>query len=217
MYAIFASIGVNDILGRVERLSDNKFYWVKLIVPGLFFLVPLAYSPGIFWGFNNQIKPAQYPPSWFAVNDLLNHDSDNFRTLFLPWHEYIKLSFAGTVVVNPAEQFFQKPTIAGDNMEFGPIYTQSTRPESKYIENEILANGDKFAVKDQTSSSGDAGGIKPGLSLGDKLDALNIKYVVVAQESDFFNYDFVSESPDMVLIYDSQNLKVYKNLKWQQN
>lgn len=202
VYAIFSAIGVNDLLTRIEGIKNTKFLWFKLIAPGFFLLVPLIYSPGMLWGFHGQITPAKYPASWFAVDRLLQRDQEDFATLFLPWHQYIYLAFAKTVISNPAEQFFSKPIIAGDNMEFGPIYTQSTRPESKYVEQTILKHKADFLTKDG----------KGVLSLGRTLLPLKIKYIIMAKDSDAFNYTFVENSQDMQLVYNSAELAVYENL-----
>ncbi len=208
VYAIFGAVGVDDLLGRIERIKNKRARIFKLVAPAFFLLIPLAYSPGMLWGFHGQIKPSNYPASWFQVDEFLKNDYDDFRTLFLPWHQYIYLSFAHTVIANPAERFFHKPVIAGDNMEFGPIYTQSTRPESKYIEQEILGNKSKFiAMK----------GKPPELHLGEKLNHFKIKYIIMAKDSDFFNYTYIANSPDMKLVYDSPELAVYENLLFDEN
>ncbi|GEM_PF-792820 len=205
VYAIFGAIGIDDLIGRIERIKHKKITLLKLIAPALFLLIPLAYSPGMFWSFNGQIKSSQYPASWFAVDQMLESDTDHFRVLFLPWHQYIYVSFVGGVIANPAESFFHKPTLAGDNMEFGPIYSQSTRPESIFIEKEILKNKLKFVPVEHKT---------PELSLGERLNRINIKYVIWAQESDFFNYDFLGKSPDLILVLDYKELKVYRNRRW---
>lgn len=202
VYAIFSSIGVDDILQSIEGLRSKKLRFLKIIAPAFFLLIPLAYSPGMLWGFHGQIKPSNYPESWFAVDQFLVNDKDNFQVLFLPWHQYIYLGFARTVIANPAERFFHKPTIAGDNMEFGPIYTESTRPESKYIEQKIIQRRKDFITEK-------GNGV---ISLGQTLLPLNIKYIIMAKDSDFIKYSFVPNSPDMKLVYDSSELSVYQNL-----
>ncbi len=203
VYCVFSAAGVADILGRLEQWQGRSWWWLKMITPGLLIVIPLMYSPGMLWGFYGQLRPADYPKSWFEVDRLLVNDQAEFKALFLPWHQYIYLAFAKTVIVNPADQFFHKPIIAGDNIEFGSIYTQSTRSESKYIEADILGSQGKF-VKIK--------GKPPELSLGEKLNHLNIKYIIMAKESDAFNYTFVQNSPDIKLVYDSPELAVYQNL-----
>lgn len=202
VYAIFGAVGVDDLLGRAERIKNKRARIFELVAPAFFLLIPLAYSPGMLWGFHGQIKPSNYPESWFVVDQQLQNDADDFRVLFLPWHQYIYLKFARTVIANPAERFFHKPTIAGDNIEFGPIYTQSKRPESKYIEQKIIRHGKDFINKEEEGK----------VSLGETLRPLKIKYIIMAKDSDAFNYTYVQNSPDMKLIYDSQELALYENI-----
>jgi hypothetical protein len=112
VYSIFGAIGVDHLLASIERIPHKKIAILKLFAPAFFLLIPLAYSPGMFWAFNGGIKSSQYPASWFTADQFLQNDRTDFRVLFLPWHQYINLSFARGVVYNPADQFFHKPTIA---------------------------------------------------------------------------------------------------------
>lgn len=196
-YAYLVSLGADDLILRFRKLGgsvkselSSKFF--IYITPILFLLIPIIYSPGLFWAFRGQLSAVDYPESWYEVNDVLNGDKDDFRVLFLPWRQYIDLSFVGKIIANPAPDFFDKPVIAGDNMEMHDIYTQSVRPESKYIEEEILAN---------------RGGIK---NLGEKLSPLNIKYVILVQETNFLDYDFVTEQDDLELVYYKDRIQLYR-------
>ncbi len=200
VYAYLASLGADDLIMRFRKLGGNmkselssKFF--IHIFPVLFLFIPIIYSPGLFWGFRGQLGAVDYPKSWYEVNDILNSDKDNFRVLFLPWRQYIDLSFAGKIIANPAPDFFDKPVIAGDNMEMHDIYTQSVRLESKYIEEEILAN---------------RGNMK---NLGEKLTPLNIKYVILVQETNFLDYDFITEQDDLDLVYYKDRIQLYRVIK----
>jgi hypothetical protein len=197
VYAYLASLGADDLILRLRKLGgsvksklSSKFFIYA--VPVFFLFIPIIYSPGLFWGFRGQLSSVDYPESWYEVNDILNSDKDDFRVLFLPWRQYIDLSFVGKIIANPAPDFFDKPVIAGDNMEMHDIYTQSVRPESKYIEGEILAN---------------RGSIK---NLGEKLAPLNIKYVILVQETNFLDYDFVTEQDDLELVYYKDRIQLYR-------
>ena len=106
--------------------------------------------------------------------------------------------FAGRVIANPAQNFFAKPTIQGDNMEFGRIYSQSNNPDSKYIEDNILKN--KSELK----------------NMGEMLLPLNIKYIILAKEADWKDYDFLDKQTDLKLLSDTESLKVYQNLEFNQ-
>lgn len=201
VYAYLGSLGMNDLIPRFQRFIKNSKLKVypdlfKKFIPALFLIIPLLYSPAMVWGFRGQLHTSDYPQSWYEANKILNQDEGEFKVLFFPWHQYLHLSFAGKVIGNPSQNFFDKKVIAGDNMEMGNIYTQSNRPESKYIEQEILWH--KNEIK----------------NLGEKLLLLNIKYVILAQEADFFNYDFVNHQNDLELIYEKERIKIYKNKSW---
>ncbi len=240
-YAYLGALGVDDLIPRLRRLCGLVVVRIggrRLLpgkvhqmvgyistmgvkaIPALFLVIPLLYAPGMFGGFKGQICVGNYPKSWLSANEYLKKDPDTFRVLFLPWHQYINLSFAcHKIIANPAALFFDKPTIAGDNLEMGAMYTQSVRPESKYIEGEILEKKEHFAVRsfafDATRNFQDQVTGFPRTSFGTALLPLNIKYVILAQESDFFSYGFVGQSPDMKLVYDSPEMKVYLNERWQ--
>lgn len=218
-YTYFASFGVDDLVKKAARgleylarranqLKTKKPILFLLsvfrkVLPVIFLIVPLFYSPILLLGLGRQMCVGSYPASWYESNELLNSDQENFQTLFLPWHMYLNLSFAcNKVVTNPAAAFFDKPFIVGDNIEFGNIYNQNNRADSKYVEENILQNKGRFTQKD-------------GGGLGEVLNTINVKYVVWAKESDFFNYDFVKLAPDLELVYDRDRIQIYKNLKWQ--
>lgn len=190
-YGYLGALGMENILELLKRIKKIPS-WIIRIAPTFFLILPLLYSPLMLWGFGGQLRPVDYPKDWYEVNRFLNADKDGFKVLFLPWHEYMAFTFAGRVIVNPARDFFDKPTIRGDNMEFGPIYTQSGNPVSRYIEKNIVFNPTPEA-------------------LGKKLKLLKIKYVILAKEADYERYSFLDEQKDLELVKDTENLSVYRN------
>ena len=145
-------------------------------------------------------QPSNYPDSWFEVNELLNEDADDFIVLFLPWHQYLAFNFTHPKVIgNPADTFFDRKVIAGDNIEMGKIYTQSVRPESAYVENELV-----FAEN-------------PMKDLGNKLNHLNTKYVILATGGTYKNYKFLDKSEELEIVYYSEDLVLYLNKVWQKS
>ncbi len=197
-YAYLGALGVDDLLLRFKKIFESARSgfpgnFSKCIIPLFFLIVPIAYSPGLLWGFHGQLKAVDYPQSWYEVNDILNSDPEEFNVLFLPWRQYIELDFVGKIIANPAPDFFDKPVIAGDNMEMHDIYTQSNRLESKYIEEKILKNRDEMS------------------NLGEMLLPIEVKYVIFVQEANFLEYAFVAEQDDLELIYYKDSIQVYKS------
>ena len=150
------------------------------------------------WGFGGQLYTSHYPQSWLEANEILNQDRDDFKVLFLPWHLYMPFSFAeNKVIANPAPRFFDKETIAGDNIEVGNIYTHSKRPISQLVENVVLKKTQ--GIED----------------LGERLAPFNIKYIILTKEADWQKYDFLNEQKDLKIVYDLAELKIYQNRSWE--
>jgi len=193
VYAYFGTLGIDNIVRNLKL----KIRSLKLILLTFLIVLPIIYSPMMLWGFGEQLSVSDYPSDWFRANEILNQDQDNFKVLFFPWHQYMLFSFTnGKVIANPAPNFFDKPVIAGDNMELAEIYTQSRRPISKFIENEILAKREIIS------------------NLGQVLKPLGIKYVILVKQEDWQTYGFLDWQTDLKQIYDSKHLKIYQNQSW---
>lgn len=194
-YAYLGALGVDDLLNRARRVKRFPRL-LNMFLPSIFLIIPLIYSPIMLWGFGGQLKAADYPKDWYQMNETLKADKEDFRVLFLPWHQYIGLLFAGRVIANPAQNFFEKPIIQGDNMEFGQIYSQSNNPDSKYIEDNIIKKGASIE------------------NAGEILLPLNIKYIILAKEADWKSYEYLDKQKDLKIFSETDNLKVYQNLEF---
>lgn len=199
-YAYLGAWGVNNLIILLKASGSgklvSKIIFHSAVVAML--ALPLLYSPGLLNSFGGQLYNSNYPTSWFTINDVLNKDHDDFKVLFLPWHGYLSFPFTGNRVIgNPAENFFDKPVIAGDNLEMGQIYTQSSRSESKYIEEVMVFDSDKKE------------------NLARDLAKINIKYIILARVVDYKSYLFLDESEDWDLFFRSSDIIVYLNKQWQ--
>jgi hypothetical protein len=92
-------------------------------------------------------------------------------------------------ILNPAGAFFDKPIVYGQNPEVPGIYAQPTNPGQRYVES-ILSMG--------------------SIS-GENLKLLNVKYVILAKEVDYAWYLEMLDNSDLVPVFDSENLVLYKN------
>lgn len=190
-FSFLAAIGLQSLSAI---LINRKKEILCIIISVFVAAVPFMYSPGLLWGFRGQIYTSEYPNEWYEANQYLNKDIDDFKVLFLPWHQYMKFNFAHRVIANPASIFFDKETIAGDNMQLDEIETQSNRAESQYIE-DILRK--KETIND----------------FGERLKKLRIKYVILAKETDYIYYTntFLDRQTDLEIVYDKNSIKIYKN------
>jgi len=167
-----------------------------LLLIALAISTPFIYSFTIFDGFHGQLKTTDYPKDWYAVNDYLKEDKQDFNILFMPWHLYMDFKWLPTPqkrIGNPAIIFFDKPVIQGENMEAGTVYSSSLNPVTGYIEF-LLGKKDKIE------------------NFGELVAPLNVKYIILTKEVDYGQYDFLYEQRDVELVRDTENLVVFRNM-----
>ncbi len=195
-YAYLGGMGVAEFekIARARGAGTYKKIGACLII-ALALATPFIYSFTIFNGFWGQLKPSDYPKDWYEVNDLLKQDKQDSNILFLPWHMYMDFKWLPTPqkrIGNPANIFFDRPVIQGDNMEAGPIYSSSTNPVSRYIEF-LLSKKDKID------------------NFGELVAPLDVKYILLTKEADYKLYDFLYKQKDLEVVKDTENLVVFRN------
>lgn len=187
-FALFAGLGATALLRWASSRSNLLLQSLSVALCLLLVLL----TPVMFWGFAGQLTPRQYPADWFVVNERLNQDPTNFNVLSLPWHLYMSYPFAGRVIVNPSEQFFDKPTITSNELEFKGA--SPTFPDAQKTElGKMLATA------------------KAGTDLGRQLNQHNIKYVLLAKTYDYQTYDYLDKQTHLRLVLETANLKLYRN------
>lgn len=185
-YCYFAAFGV-AILSR--RLKTLKRLTVMPLTAA-WLLLPLALTPTMPLAFGGQLKPVWYPASWYAWNQRLQAEPQNFKVLFLPWHQYMSFDFSPRIIANPAPQFFQVPVIAGDNAEFGEVFRDTNNPDSDFIERQILT--------------------RPA-DVGMRLAERDIKYVLLADGENADQYTWLDDRPQLERLSREPGLTVYRN------
>ena len=193
-YAYLGGLGVDDFAKHIKGKGIKAGQVASVILVALALTSPFIYSYTMF-GFHGQLKPIDYPESWYEVNDLLNQDNDDFNVLFFPWHMYMDFNWIENTdkrIANPAHSFFDKPIIQGDNLEVEGIYSQSVDPISKYIE---------FLLHNRNDIT----------NFGEMVAPINVKYIILAKEVDYKTYDFLYSQEDLELVLESDDLIVFKN------
>lgn len=193
-YACLGGLSVNEFVRILKQQKKRLPRIVFRLLVVLALLTPLAYSFNIF-GFHGQIEPTDFPKEWYEVEENLNTDKNDFNVLCLPWHRYMDYRWLPNKdkrLGNPAQQFFDKQVIAGDNIEMPGIYSQSTNPISKYVE---------FLLerKDQVDN------------LGELLAPLNVKYIILVHESDYGIYNFLYNQKDLRVIIEKPGITLFEN------
>jgi hypothetical protein len=192
-YSYSGALGLGTIIGMLwKRRKLARQVCIAIIIVAI--LTPLAYTVTIFgtWG---QLKVTDFPRDWYEVNDYLNQDKADFNVLFLPWHHFMDYDWLPNQqkrLGNPTHLFFDKPVISGDNLELPGLYSQSVNPISKYVEY-ILGRGRDIR------------------NLGELLSPLNVKYIILANESDYKLYDYLYRQDDMSVLLRTPDIVLFKN------
>jgi hypothetical protein len=193
-YAYLGGLGVSEIANTLKQRIKRPLKTGLIILIILSLATPFIYSFTIF-GFHGQLGVTDYPEEWYAVNDYLNQDINDFNLLLLPWHMYMDFGWlpnADKRLLNPSQQFFDKPVIAGDNIEVPGIYSQSSDPISKYIE---------FLLSRVNEIN----------NLGELLAPLNVKYIILVDEADYASYDFLYRQEDLQVELQKSGITLFKN------
>lgn len=185
-YAYLIPFGLLYLWEELKKIKREKIGQTILI--GAIFL-PIINAYTLLGGLQGHFYTTDYPNSWYETNEMLNKDKENFRVIFLPWHMYMEFDFTETIIANPAELFFDKPIIQGDNMERGELYTHSTRTESKIVEEMIINKKDVAKI----------------------LKEMNVKNILLSHSADWEEYRWLDKQKELSTIKKYENLTIYLN------
>jgi hypothetical protein len=197
-YASMVALGFAVLIGvsatKLIRFVRNEFDSPVTagFAAGLVLLIPAVLASTIFWGARGQLVARNYPAKWAAINNQLSDDRDNFNTLFLPWHLYMRFGFADRVITHPGPAFFDKTVLVSDQAELGdtaPVHPTSTTQKLDQLLPHAAENPD-FAKQ---------------------LADLNIKYIILDHEEDYQDYDYLQTMPDLKRISQKGTLELYQN------
>lgn len=178
-----------------SRLTKAKIIVNNQVLGGLLLSAVIIMSaPSLLWGFNRQIRPTPYPHDWYEVNGFLLERSAQAqgcsdKILFLPWHMYMSFNWSGKIMSNPAPVFFFCPTITGTNMEYGGIYDNSQSADGQVVSAWLASAGRSGAPK-----------------ISDPAP----RYIILAKEVDWQNYNWLNEQPYLQLIKETATLLIYE-------
>jgi hypothetical protein len=199
VYAQLIPLGVIALRGAARtRINNDRLRDLAMaLATGLALALPLYYGNGLLFGMHGEVLPSQYPAGWYQADRLLLADPHPGRAVFLPWHQYLALSFvknSNKVVAAPAPSFFSIPVVISPNPEIPGI----------------AAPGDP----DQVAVTG----LVAAANAGDWAPILarhNIKYVLLAREVDWRGYSYLARERGLELVADYGSIVVYRDLLWQ--
>ncbi len=135
-YAYFGAYGTHFIW---KMFGTKKYNYTIICISIIMILV--WYTPSIFL-LSKQIPVVDYPIEWYELREKLIYEhtpKDDcspkcYDILVLPRHQYMRFSFVGINVLNPAQMFFRPlRVLQWDNIEIGPLYAQTNNPASKIV------------------------------------------------------------------------------------
>jgi hypothetical protein len=191
-YAILAGSGVTWLQQWAKQRSSS----LTSPLPALTLVVPFLLALNMLVGGGHQLSSRQYPESWYRANAILNQDQSQSKVLFLPWHLYMHFGFAAALMVNPADNFFDKPTLISNNPEIGHSSPNNPDPQKAKI-NSLLPQ------------------IKQGTDISPQLASMGIKYIILANEADAGSYRRIN-THQLKLVYSDPGIKLYKNTAWKE-
>ncbi len=176
--------------------DTNRRRWaVAAWAAALAVVLPLGYTPTIFDGLAGQIAPSTIPPAYAQANRLMSTGPG--RILYLPWHLYERQPFTqGRVVATPGPSLFSRTVLAGDNVQIGPVQTQSTSLRSAYVER-LLAAGPRLTA------------------FGAAVAPLGVRWIVLAKTVDWASYGWLAHQSDLRRVLDDPTLELFDNLSYQ--
>jgi hypothetical protein len=170
----------------VERVTKAGLRAVVIVVLAA---LPLLYGYTELWGLDGFARPTTYPPDWTTAQSVMTAGT----ALALPWTAYVSVPWlGGDVVANPLSGYFDLPVLSGDNLQAGPIETESTNPRSLFI---------LFALTEG-----------PRLhEFGRDLAALGVRYVVLAKAGAWQDFNWLDRQDDLTRVFNGPTIAVYQN------
>jgi hypothetical protein len=186
VYSQLAALGAIALLNWIRKWSDRGIgsVWVTNAAVGLLLALPLYYGNGLLYGAHGEIKPSQYPAGWYAADRVLLSDANPGRTLFLPWHGYMRYSFIqnqNPIVASPAPSFFSVPVLASGNPEVPGIVPPASAEQIAVTA--LVRDGSKGRW-------------------ADVLRSMNVRYILVAKELDWQSYSYLDTQTGLTRVGD---------------
>jgi hypothetical protein len=146
----------------------------------------------MFWSYNGAIRPHEYPISWFEAERITSLGQERNTILFLPWHGYPEISFAGNITAgNPASAFFSSKIISGKNLD--NVFLLET--EQDILDQEMFNLVQRVETVDENIGF---------------LHSKSISFIVLAKFSDWNRYGFLDEAKSLEKVYDGLEIAVWK-------
>ena len=192
IYAQLIPLGAIVLLSWLRKRGDI----LEAVAAGLLLALPLYYGNGLLFGSHGEIQPSQYPASWYSADRVLTADPHPGQTLFLPWHLYMSLDFVrntNNVIASPAPSFFSVPVVISPDAGIPGVASPGDEAQAAVTQ-----------LVDAGSSA----------NWASDLAKHDIKYVLLAHQVDWQQFQFLGSQPDLVVVADYGSIVLYRNLLW---
>ena len=190
-YAVLAPLGFKYLIDRVMPTAHTSAS-VRALPQFALAFVGISTTFLFFWGAGGQIKPHDYPQSWYEAKEYLQADASVDQILFLPWHGYPILNFAGNErIANPAQVFFGKSIVSGKNLD--SVFLQETS-QPEWDRRLTLMIHSKQTLDDHAMF----------------LEKQNITHIMLAHIHDYDQYSFLEKSNNIKKVFERDDLVVYE-------
>jgi hypothetical protein len=195
VYSQLLGLGAATVMNWVGSRFRNppRAEWGGGFGAALLLALPLYYGNGLLFGAHGEIRPSQYPSGWYVADRVLASDPHPDRAVFLPWHQYMSLSFVrnqNNVVGPPAPAFFSIPVLVSADPEVLGVAPPND-PEQTAVTGLVRA-------RDQGSWA-------------QTLTAMHVKYVLLAKELDWTYFKFLDDQPGLTKVGDFGSIVLYRN------
>jgi hypothetical protein len=178
-YAVAGAAGLAALSDRLSRRAEVREY--AGAAGGALLALPFLWASNYAWAAGGQLQSVSYPDGWYTVNQRLAADRDDFQTLFLPWHMYMYMDFAGRLIMNPAQPFFDKPVMTADDPEMAGAALDASTPAKRQVAALL-----RPALEKKGSDLGE--------DFARQLAELDIKYIILAKDNDYEEYKFLDRA-----------------------
>ncbi|MFA6383020.1 MAG: hypothetical protein WCX17_01180 [Parcubacteria group bacterium] len=189
VYAYLGGWGIKYLL-ETKKFKD---YRTEI---GIFCaILPIIFSFSAIQGMREHFTPQEFPVEWQGAKNFLKENPTDGKILFLPWHSYMEFSFAGKNIINPAQSFFGKNIIVGNNTEFGPVYSHYSDPRTLAIE--------KYMPRKNNPSEK----INYADFISD-MEKFKIQKIILAKDEDWQKYAWL-DTIQTTKVLENNKLKIY--------
>lgn len=187
-WSMWLALVYSYLFGAGAAVIASKV-WPKISRPlsFIFILLPFIYTFTMLGGFAGQVKPVDYPVTWYKANEIISK-TENCKALFLPWHQYYWLAFNnGMLTANPASRFFDCKIISSKDAEIGNVGDQGNTDASYQAIARVVTSNDPAGNEETLSTFREEG----------------IQYIIVTNDLvglDPYSYPFLT-SPGLEKLY----------------